>query len=319
MQKTICGVIGGLVVSLSLGGGAWVAAQEASDAKQIRVTTPASTPEVDFTATKAVYEVDEPIIFRITPKSEAYLYLFSLSDDQEPAVMLFPNDFESAGKTRANTEVTIPAKSVFKSDRPGVEKVVLVASTDKLNVPTAAKAAGAAFAPVENDWMKAIRVESRQPASRLVKLLNVPITAKPAPPVSPQSRAASPPSPSQASVLIGTDKMAYQASEPVRITYAATAKGYVALYAVDPQQQISLLKAALPVKPGQTYDLQAEATSPTGEHAVAAVFRETDSTAGDEAFVRGLLGQGQQKTSVQKGLRLVEEPAAYGVHRFTIQ
>ena len=319
MQKTIRGVIGGLVVSLSLGSGAWVAAQEESDSKQIRVTGSASQLEVDFTATKAVYTVDEPIVFRITPKSGAYLYLFSLSDDQEPAVMLFPNDFESAGKIRANTEVTIPAKSVFKSDRPGVEKVVLVASAEKLNVPTAAKAAGAVFAPVENNWMKAIRVESRQPASRLVKLLDVPITAKPAPPVSPQSRADPPPGSSQASVLIGTDRMAYQANDPVQITYAATAKGYVALYAVDPQQQVSLLKAALPVEPGQTYALQAEATPPTGEHAVAALFRETDSTAGDEAFVRGLLGRGQQKASVQKGLRLVEEPAAYGMYRFTIQ
>ena len=257
MQKTICGVIGGLVMSLSLGSGAWVAAQEASDSKQIQVTGTgsASQLEVDFTATKAEYTVDEPIVFRITPKSGAYLYLFSLSNDQEPAVMLFPNDFESAGKIRANTEVTIPAKSVFRSDRPGVEKVVLVASAEKLNVPTAAKAAGATFAPVENDWMKAIRVEARQPAGRLVKLLDVPIAAKPTPPVSPQSRTDPPQDPSLASVLIGTDRMAYQANDPVRITYAATAKGYVALYAVDPQQQVSLLKAALPVEPGQTYAL----------------------------------------------------------------
>ena len=319
MQKIIRGIIGGIAVSLSLGGGAWVAAQEGSDTKQIRVTGSASKLEVEFTPTKAEYTVDEPIIFRITPKSGAYLYLFSLSDDQEPAVMLFPNDFESAGKIRANTEVTIPAKSVFKGDRPGVEKVVLVASTEKLNVPTAAKAAGATFAPVENNWLKAIRVESRQPASRLVKLIDVPIKAKAVPTASSQSSATPLQTRSQASVLIGTDKMAYQVQDPVRITYAATVKGYVALYAVDPQYQVSLLKAALPVEPGQTYDLRAEAIPPTGEHAVAAVFRKTDSTAGDETFVRGLLGRGQQKTTAQKGLRLVGEPVAYGVYRFTIQ
>ena len=60
-----------------------------------------------------------------------------------------------------------PPKSAFKNDRPGVRKVVLGSSPDKLNVPIAAKAAGPTSAPVEDNWLKAIRVGNGHPVARL--------------------------------------------------------------------------------------------------------------------------------------------------------
>ena len=97
------------------------------------------------------------------------------------------------------------------------------------------------------------------------------------------------------------------------ITYGADTTGHLTIYLLNPTKQVTLLKETT-VERNKTYKLRAEAAPPTGEHVLLAVFNARPKPASStQTFVTQILSPEQGG----KGLRLMEEPDAYAVYRFT--
>jgi len=140
-------------------------AHAAGKQKEIRVEEGTESDDTEklqvlFKATKAVFAVDEPITFRIKSNKQVYVYVFSMDEDQQKAVQIFPNKFDKANLLKPGKAVTMPSKkSVFRSDSAGTEHLILVASEKKLNLRHSEPAEGS-FYDMEWKAFKAIRVES---------------------------------------------------------------------------------------------------------------------------------------------------------------
>lgn len=91
--------------------------------------------QVEFRAVKDIYTVGEPISFRLMTNRPAYVYLFSLGEEGEGLIPLFPNRYEQGNLLRSHKAVLLPGRrSTFRSEQPGVERVILVASERPLNL-----------------------------------------------------------------------------------------------------------------------------------------------------------------------------------------
>jgi hypothetical protein len=281
--------------------------------KQIRVGGTEPPLEVKVSTSKKAYDINEPIVFRVTPNQPAYVYLFNIPAGSPTAIQLFPNVHEGVQPLVAKKEVTIPSKGTFRSDRPGVEKVLLVASIQPLTL-SSARTVGE-FEEVAHDevdtLVKQIRVDVPEAPQRLVKQLEVTIKGKEARTVSaPPAPPSGAPKPA---ALIATDKITYGATDGVTITYGADTAGHLAIYLLNPTKQVTLLKETT-VERSKMYKLRAEAAPPAGEHVLLAVFNaRTRPASSTEAFVTQMLTPEQ----LGKDLRLIEEPDAYAVYRFT--
>ena len=88
----------------------------------------------------------------------------------------------------------------------------------------------------------------------------------------------------------------------------------MAIYLLNPSKQVTLLKEGK-VERNKTYKFRAQATPPTGEHVLLAVFNTKAKPAPQtEAFATQFL----TPEHVGKDLRPVtEEPDGYAVYRFT--
>ena len=104
-------------------------------AKDIQIQTKAARSgllEMQFKSNKNTYRVGEPISFDIQASKAAYVYLYSTNGND--VTLVFPNRFDTGNRVTANTSMNFPVQSQFKADRPGIENVILVASTEKLSL-----------------------------------------------------------------------------------------------------------------------------------------------------------------------------------------
>ncbi len=130
--------------------------------------------QIDFRADKASYRVDEAISFTIKGNRTFYLYLFSISEKGE-AVMLIPGPEQKGNKYSANKSYRVPNPGHdFFADRPGRERIILVASTKWLDPGTKKYKSKGGFytasADVAEATVKGLRISSRkQKASHITK------------------------------------------------------------------------------------------------------------------------------------------------------
>lgn len=171
-----------LVLTFSLATGALACVASAADQKEIRVEEAEASGaklKVDFKAAKNSFGVDEPITFQVRSNKQVYLYLFNVNDE-EKAVQIYPNKYDKANLLKPNRTVNLPSKkSTFRSDAPGVERLILVASEKKLNLQHD-EAEGIFWSVDRGDVdkvVKAIRVEEAEkpaaPKRSVVKELDV--------------------------------------------------------------------------------------------------------------------------------------------------
>ena len=121
---------------------------------------------IDFRANKSSYRVNDPISFSIKGNKTFFLYLFSISERGE-AVMLIPGPQQEGNKYQGNRTYRVPnAGSELFADRPGRERMVLVASTKWLDPGTNRYKSKGGFytasADVADATVKALRISSRQ-------------------------------------------------------------------------------------------------------------------------------------------------------------
>jgi Domain of unknown function (DUF4384) len=152
-------------------------ATDEKNAKAIRVESgsgggavASGKPVVDFKGTKDVFEVDEPISFKIKSNKQVYVYVYSMDEKTQSAVQIFPNKYDKLNLLKPGKTVIMPSsKSVFKSDAAGVEHLILIASEKKLNLQHDEPAEGSFY---DMDWksldstVKSIRVESGEQAPK---------------------------------------------------------------------------------------------------------------------------------------------------------
>jgi hypothetical protein len=303
-RKTL---IGSLLLTALLS----VGAVQAEEDKGIRVRDSGSSAEttsasVTIESAKSEYKVDEPIRFRVKATKPMYVYVYSVDPDTGNALMLMPSRKLKENRIEANRSVTVPAKAIeFYSDKPGKEKVVVVASAKKLDIdPMKLKAMGdfgtADSEALESDFeSKGIRVRDASPGGSsangaVVKSFDLKIVAK-------DGRAASPAG--GATVFIGTDRASYVAGDTVNIKYSADKSGWLHVYAVDTEGSYSLLSRDS-IKPGQTVVRKAIAEEPTGRQALVAV--HTKGKEDDESAVSRIADEMASKGDT-KALRLAEE------------
>jgi hypothetical protein len=134
--------------------------------------------KVDFGAVKPVFQKAEAINFKIKANRDFFLYLFSIDKASNKGYLLLPNDKQPDNYFRANREYTLPRAGIeFFSDKAGTEKVVMVASTEKLSIETSQYSkAGAFFTGSDTEMeqsIKAIRVREGAANKQVIKEIDL--------------------------------------------------------------------------------------------------------------------------------------------------
>ena len=156
-------LLAGAMLALSAAAAPLFAAEPTKD---IRVEQKTDKIAIDVKPGKKSFAVDESISLKVKVNKPAYLYIFNIGADNEKVTMLFPNQFDKNNKVLPSKKgITIPGKKTeFKSDREGMENVVVLASAKELNLDAAPQGNSKFFSVGKgmlDKSMKDIRVESR--------------------------------------------------------------------------------------------------------------------------------------------------------------
>lgn len=80
------------------------------------------------------FRVNEGIRFNVRSNQDFFMYLFTLDEETNQAILLFPNAFQNGNKYPAKQTQVIPDKrSEFYASTAGTEKVIMVASKNYLH------------------------------------------------------------------------------------------------------------------------------------------------------------------------------------------
>jgi len=129
-------------------------------------------------ASKAIYRVGEPIRFRVWANQDFFLYIISLDESGRPLELLYPNVHEGGFRFTGRMTHTLPDRSwEFFADEPGVERIVAVASTTRVDLNRGKSGGDWASYPAEEVY-KAIRVRPRGAVQQVASELRLTITGR---------------------------------------------------------------------------------------------------------------------------------------------
>jgi Domain of unknown function (DUF4384) len=328
-MKTVGVALMGMV---AFAGGAWAGNGSDIDSKAIVVDGGSGNGfasqgfRVDIKGTKSSFAVDEPITFAVQSSRQAYIYLYSVSPENR-VIQLFPNQHETNNLIRPDQKVLFPQKAKFKGDRPGMEKLILIASASRITVPS--RALGEEYFEIDRQEMeglrKAIVLEGSAPGStvsdkadrdRVVKEFEVSIVGSMSgAEIGFMGDNESAPN-SRPMILVTTDKYRYRLDEPVSFGYAADSEGYVKIFQVSPKGKKTLVTER-GVEKDRVYRWNGRAAAPTGNYSLVAVFSKTkaDDWNDVDPFFKSITGDQEYA----KGLVPMNAPDFYTVHRFVIE
>jgi len=307
-QKAVrFGLAAAMVLSLVFGNVKWSGALELRSGQgDFRVT---------FEPLKSAYNVGERIQFRIKGNKTFYLYLFNIDSGQNRGYVLLPNVLQQYHKYRANTEYLVPEKNVeFYSERAGTERIIMLASTEKLDMKLEKYTKSGNFftsdAPQIEQEVKSLRIRPKKKEARKVtreislvilgegrRSGRVPPPAETPPPAERQ----------RVSAFVSSDRTAYRAGEIMKISFGADKKGFVYLFSIEPDGRRTLLTKQA-VSGQKFYQVAGRATLPGGKHSLVAVYDE-----------RGNLNPGAiPLPGSGKGIELIDRPGSYAVYHLTV-
>lgn len=139
---------------------------------------------VNIEPVKEAFKVGERIRFRVWGNQTFYLYLFSIDSQADKGYVILPNKLQQYHKYQPGRTYIVPEKNLeFYSDRPGPERVVMVAVTKKLKLDLSHLTQTGTFlagqAQEVEDQVKALRVRTRQTqANEVVKEISVNIVGQ---------------------------------------------------------------------------------------------------------------------------------------------
>jgi hypothetical protein len=276
--------------------------------------------QITFEPVQQVYKPGEPIRFRVQGDRPYHLYLFSVDQDRNEGYIILPNAKQTYNRYEAGRVYDVPEKHVeFFSDRPGTEKIIMLASTRELKVPMDHFNAAGDFytgsAGSVDQAVKALRVRSRESeAEPVVRELPLIITGPD--PISGDRRSddrqPAPAPRDEVAAFVSSARTEYRPGEIVTITFGANRKGYVHLFTVAPDGHKTFLKKQ-EVDGTRFYQVRGEAMLPAGEHQLVAIY---DKDANLEKEAVDALGLGERR----KDIRLIEDrPEAYAVYHLTVR
>lgn len=292
----------GLVVAILA-----VGAMEAQAIKIRSTEQESGDLKVSFEPTKPIYRVGESIRFRVKANKDVYLYVFGINRESNTAYVLLPNDLEKERKYAAWKKHLIPGRDLeFIADKPGLEELVAVASTKRIDLDTGRyrKDEGYYYShpeEMEKD-IKAIRTRNKNKAEQVSLELKLTVVGR---------SAASAPAGLEVATYVSTDRQEYRVGDPMKITFGADEKGYIYLYYFEPGGEKVFLKKQA-VDGVRHYQVKAEATAPIGRHRLVAVYNR----AGD---MDDKAAESVNFSEEFKGITLIEDkPAPYAVYYLTI-
>lgn len=257
---------------------------------RVRAHTSADALSVDVQPIKNSFWVNEKIRLRAKGNKPYYLYLFNVDPQTGQALMILPNRLQT-NNYYGHQGYIVPSRDVeFYSDRPGQEQVIMVASTEALNVDlNSYKAIGDFVTGQSAAFEKSLGVRFTAPQPRksnpnlVVKTFNISIAGqRQAPEQSFFDRffgsATTPPVAADVNdpvAFISSANNEYVEGEQFNLVFGANQQGYVHLYTIDPYGAYDLLKI-VPVDGRSVQSLTVQAAPPYGRHTLVALFDKHD-------------------------------------------
>lgn len=129
------------------------------------VGEPAGELVVEIKVDKALYRIGEAIRFVAAGNKDHYLYVFGIDEAANKGYVLLPNSMETGNFHQAGQRYPVPGKGVdFVGDKAGVERIIFVASTRKIDLETGRFAKAGPFLSTDAETVrrqvKAIRVRA---------------------------------------------------------------------------------------------------------------------------------------------------------------
>ncbi len=268
---------------------------------RVRPNTNAGNLLVDVQPIKKSFWVNEPIRLRSKGNKPYYLYLFNVDPQTGKSIMIVPNRLQP-NNYYGQQRYIVPNRDIeFFSDRPGQEKMIMVASTKALKVdfdryqPLGHFVAGKSAA-----FEKSLGVRFTDPygqkdsANLVVKTFDIfiagerhpieqPIVSNTIPTEDPSFfsqlfSASRPPGVSNSGdpvAFISSANNEYIEGEQFKIIFGANQKGYVHLYTIDPDGAYDFLKI-VPVDGKGIQSLIIQAAPPYGRHTLVALYDQND-------------------------------------------
>ena len=295
-------------------------AQDTEENKGIRVRPSDSAFLVTFKPKRSAFLVGQSLSFSVFGNKPFYLYLYTKDTVTGNTILLMPNERYSDNYYEAEKLHTVPDKNIeLYSDSVGDMSITMLASTQALAIDYRIFNKTADFenkAELNNQAIesqfagKGIRLrdadaKEQNPRQYVLEEVLLSIgdsttqtSSTPEPPAAAPTLQPTPPANrDQAIVFVSTDNEYYEAGDTVRIIYGADRAGWVHLYAVGPDGDLSLLTRTQVT--GNSYQqATAEASAPGGDHKLIAVYTENE-TFDDEKILNERLAS--------KDLRLLDK------------
>ncbi|MBU2551052.1 MAG: DUF4384 domain-containing protein [Proteobacteria bacterium] len=230
--------------------------------------------QVDFAPAKDVFQVGERIEFKVRGSRDFHLYLFGIDAENDQGYVLLPNPLQNDTGYQAGREYTVPeARVEFYARNPGTEKIIMVASTRKLDVRTDGLTKLERFFAGRADEVearaKSLRLDGLEPEKQTVfREIHLVVTGQDDRPEAAETK---PPSEEDPTVFVSADRPAYRVGDPVRITFGADRQGFAYLILVEPDGGKVMLKKQ-EISGDRFYTVQGRASAPTGRQTLFAVF-----------------------------------------------
>lgn len=276
--------------------------------------------DVQLTPKKKSFKPNEPIQFTVKGNQDFYLYLFSIDDAENKAVMILPNRFDANNKVLANKPVSLPSKGVeFYSDRVGMEKLVVLASSKELEFSGNIKfeqlgqfkVAPAKEMATEFESVK-VRSTQKPDESVVVQEISLRIGGADAPLVigahsAPVVAGGIPLSPM---VFVAANQAEYRAGDAVRVMFGADQNGWVSVYLQKNKAKRTLLTREKIATGMPMHYLDATAGSAMGDYKLVAVYSADKPNGESESLA---------SAASQETIRVRSEKVAIeSVYSFTI-
>ncbi len=214
---------------------------------------------VTFKPFKKEIALGDRFEFEFMTSRDVYLYLFAMDkNNQIGQVLLKDAKYKS---TKAFVKVPADSNIIWKADKVGIERFLMIASTKKIDQDWRKQDVSKSFA----DFLRNIKNSDRVKIQFDVTVL-------------PQRQLSSTRPPGATPVaFVSTARQTYRIGDAVKILYGADQAGTVTLYLVEPSgKREEVLHANVDGK--KFYKLNAKAIAPVGDHKLIAEFAATSDT-----------------------------------------
>jgi hypothetical protein len=295
-----------------------------------RITKVAPQQQLTLTVepNKQHYTVGDTFSMNIQANQDFYLWVFSMNENAGRGRMLIPGLVQSRNKYRANLQYKVPVSGSYElfMDKPGLEKVIVVASTKWINVDVSTMQKNKYFysSSYENlqGQLEGLRLRPSQGGNVrtghtiVVTELSLPVSGAAAPiSVAPGFQTSG----DDTVVFVSQNKDTYRLGEIATVAYGSNKSGWLSLYVQYPNGRTDFLKKEH-VDGKKIYTLQADVVRPAGNQKLMAVFsadKKADFPVTNVHFYTDYFS-----TRSNEALRLLPTPdkrPVYDISSFTIE